>query len=137
MIRSAEAAGLGGVAVVGDSVDPWSPKAVRASAGSLFRTPILRWDDPMEALAELRDRGHPSVATVVDPAAEPYDRIDLARAAILVGNEPRGLSDEVIDAADRVATIPVAPTVESLNVAAAAAVLCFEAARQGRSAVSG
>ncbi|MEL6985816.1 MAG: RNA methyltransferase, partial [Actinomycetota bacterium] len=134
IIRTAEAAGLAGVLVTGASVDRFSPKVVRASAGSLFRLPVMSTDDPVGTVAMLQDRGRPVVAAVVASGAVPYDHQDLSGAAILLGNEPHGLPAEVVAAVDRPVTIPMAPGVESLNVAAAASVLCFEAARQRRQA---
>lgn len=132
VLRSAEGAGFGGVVVAGDSVDPLSPKVVRASAGSIFRLPVVRSAGPRDAVADIRAGGWPILSAVVDPEAPPYDRFDLTSAAILVGNEPHGLPDEAIRLGDGQLTIPLSPPVESLNVAAAASVLCFEAARQRR-----
>jgi TrmH family RNA methyltransferase len=137
VVRTAEAAGFGGVVIAGDSVDASAPKVVRASAGSIFRTPVVYRPDVLVALDELRANGRSVMAAVVDPDAEPYDQVDLTTAAIVVGNEPRGLADDVVAAADIGVTIPVASSVESLNVAAAASVLCFEAARQRRSRLHG
>ncbi|MEM7275003.1 MAG: RNA methyltransferase [Actinomycetota bacterium] len=133
MIRTAEAAGLAGVVVAGASVDPTAPKVVRASAGSVLRLPVVRFATAEEAIGSLGDGGRPVWAAVVQPDAEPYDRVDLRRAAIVVGNEPHGLAPDVVRLGDGRLTIPVAETVESLNVAAAASVLSFEAARQRRS----
>jgi TrmH family RNA methyltransferase len=132
LLRTAEAAGLVGVAIVGQSVDRFSPKVVRASAGSLFRLPIVAWPDMPAAGAALRAGGRTIVASVVTADAVDYDTVDLTNAAVMVGNEPHGLSEEAVALADVVCTIPLASTVESLNVAAAGAVLCFEAARQVR-----
>lgn len=137
VIRTAEAAGLAGVVVAGDSVDRFAPKVVRASAGSLFRLPTVDGGDPQALVAELRARGRSVVAAVVAPGAPPYDHTDLSRAAILIGNEPHGLPAEVVAAVEFPVTIPMAPGVESLNVGAAAAVLCFEAARQRRAGTDG
>ena len=134
IVRTAEAAGFGGVVVVGDSVDPFSPKTVRASAGSVLRTPVVRMADIAAAYDALRQSGRRVLAAVVDPAAEPYDQFDMTTAALVVGNEPHGLSAEAIKLGDGRFTIPLSSTVESLNVAAAASVLCFEAARQRRTA---
>ena len=132
IVRTAEAAGLAGVTVVGASVDPWHPKVVRASAGSILRTPVVTIDDTEGAFDRLRAQGREVVVSVLDPSAPAYDEIDLSGAAIVVGNEPHGLTDEVVDMADQVVTIPMASGVESLNVGAASAVLCFEAARRRR-----
>ncbi|MDH3296173.1 MAG: tRNA (guanine-N2)-dimethyltransferase, partial [Acidimicrobiia bacterium] len=85
----------------------------------------------------LRQVGRLVVATVVRPDALPYEQADLRAAAILVGNEPRGLSLETIALADTAVTIPMASGVESLNVAAAGAILAFESARQRREAEAG
>ncbi|MEM9563244.1 MAG: RNA methyltransferase [Actinomycetota bacterium] len=137
VLRTAEAAGMVGVVVAGRSVDRFAPKVVRASAGSLFRLPVAEADDPAALIDDLRKAGHPSVATVVDAGASAHDRADLTEAAILLGNEPHGLAPEIVAAADTAITIPMAPGVESLNVAAAAAVLCFEAARQRRAVAGG
>ena len=132
LIRSAEAAGCGAVVVVGQSVDHHNPKAVRASAGSVFRIPVLSFSEASTAVSELSELGRPVVATVVRPDARAYEEVDLRAAAILVGNEPHGLALETIALADTAVTIPMAESVESLNVAAAAAILAFEAARQRR-----
>ncbi|MDH5519599.1 MAG: RNA methyltransferase, partial [Acidimicrobiia bacterium] len=112
IIRTAEAAGFGGVVIVGQSVDHLNPKAVRASAGSVLRLPIVVDGAVDEAVQALRSTGRPVVATVVEPAAPAYDRLDLTSAAILLGNEPRGLEPAVIASATEVVTIPMADGVE-------------------------
>lgn len=132
IIRTAEAAAFGGVVIVGHTVDHLNPKVVRSSAGSILRLPTVLHRSSVNAIEALRAGGRPVVATVVDPSAQAYDQFDLTSAAILVGSEPRGLDPTVIAASDDVVTIPMADGVESLNVAAAAAVVAFEAARQRR-----
>ena len=132
LIRSSEAAGCGAVMIVGHSVDHLNPKAVRASAGSVLRLPVLSAPDVTEAVARLRATGRNVVATVVRPDAVPYEQANLRSAAILVGNEPHGLTLGAVAMADTAVTIPMAPGVESLNVAAAGAILAFESARQRR-----
>ncbi len=132
VIRTAEAAGFGGVVVVGRSVDHLNPKAVRAAAGSTLRLPVVAFDSAEDAISAIRAGGRSLVATVVDPSAVPYDLHDLASVAVLIGNEPHGLGPDLVAAADAVVTIPMADGVESLNVGAAAAVLAFEVARQRR-----
>ncbi len=132
VIRTAEAAGFGAVLVTDNSVDVTNPKVVRASAGSILRLPILPHRPLPETVAWLRTAGHRVVAAVVDAEAPPYDGVDLTTAAIMIGNEPRGLSPDQAAMADEAVTIPMPGPSESLNVAAAAAVLAFEAARQRR-----
>ncbi len=130
LVRTAEAAGFAGVLLTGDSVDPTNPKAVRASAGALFRLPVVERRDGLDALAGRRRR----LATVVaGNDVAPHDAADLRDAAIVLGNEAHGLSPEAVAACDATITIPLAGPTESLNVAAAGAVLAFESLRQRRS----
>ena len=132
LLRTAEAAGFAGVAMIGDSVDTTNPKVVRASAGARLRLPVLEMREVHHALASLRGSGRDVVATVVDSSAPGYVDADLASVALILGNEAAGLDHAVIGAADRTVTIPLAGPTESLNVAAAGAVLCFESLRQRR-----
>lgn len=120
IVRTAVAAGAQAVVFSPESVDPWNPKTVRASAGALFRVP----------LAEAGPRGERVGA---DPhRGVPYDQADLTGPlTLVVGNEAHGL-DQDAAAVDRWVSIPMAPDVESLNVASATAILCFEVARQRR-----
>jgi RNA methyltransferase, TrmH family len=130
--RTAEAAGFAGVVLVGTSVDPTNPKVVRASAGAALRLPLLEVDDVVEAFARLRSQGRSIHAATLAPDAVAHDRVELARAAIVLGNEAHGLPDAVIGLADGLVAIEMDGPTESLNVAAAGAVLCFEALRQRR-----
>jgi TrmH family RNA methyltransferase len=133
VIRSAEASGAAGVVLGGTSVDPTNPKAVRASAGATLRLPVIAALDTGAALDSPALAARPLVALVADGArVVPYDEVDLARAVIAVGNEAHGLPPALVDRADVVATIPLAGPTESLNLAVAASVACFEALRQRR-----
>lgn len=132
IMRTAEAAGFGALIIAGQTVDRFNPKVVRASAGSILRLAVASVPEPEAALDAARASGRLVVAAVVDGNAVPYDEVALAQAAVLVGNEPHGLPADLIGLADQSMTIPMAADVESLNVAAATAVICFEAARQGR-----
>ncbi len=127
MIRTAEAAGMGVVAFVGDCVDTWNPKVVRASAGAVFRQPIARVsiDELFEATSS------PILATVID-SGDHYLEANLIDAVLCMGNEARGLPDEFIQRCSGSITIPLAGPTESLNVAAAAAVVVFAALEQRR-----
>ena len=132
IIRSAEAAGATGVVACGNSVDLYNPKVVRSSAGAMFGTTVVEHDDPMAMLEELGRRGWHRLGARAR-GGTPYDEADLVAAcAIVVGNEARGLGPELDAGLDGSVTIPLAPPSESLNVAMAATVVCFEAARQRR-----
>jgi TrmH family RNA methyltransferase len=135
IIRTAEAAGVDGVVVTGEkSVDVHHPKVVRSTAGGIFGVPIVEQPDPVAALRELGARGRRRLGTRAHDGT-PYDRTDLiAPCAIVLGNEAHGLGDDLAEELDGTVTVPVVGQAESLNVAMAAAVLCFEAARQRRAA---
>lgn len=132
LLRTAEASGAAGVVVAGQSVDVFNPKCVRASAGALFHLPVALVADVTSALTTLHEAGLRTIGTAADGPVD-YDRCDLTGpVALLLGNEAAGLPAGVQAAADQVVSIPIEGRAESLNVAAAGAVLCFEAARQRR-----
>jgi TrmH family RNA methyltransferase len=135
LIRSAEAFGATGVVTTPGTVSAWNQKALRASAGSLFRLPVA--GIAVEELAGLKSRGVRLMAAVAPEtdsdsryAVEAQDA-DFARAAaILIGNEGAGLSEELLAMADATVTIPCPGKVESLNAAVAGSLLLYEASRQ-------
>ena len=135
ILRSAEAFGATGVVSLPGTVSAWNPKAVRASAGSVFRVPLLAVSE-RECLEELHKTGVKILATTVH-AAQPAEMMDMAGpVALIIGNEGNGVADDLAAKADARITIPCPGPVESLNAAVAASVLLYEAARQ-RSNVSG
>jgi RNA methyltransferase, TrmH family len=130
VVRAADAFGADAVVTTRGSVDPQGPKAVRAAAGSLFHLPVVAgvpWRDLLPALRERRlqlvgaDPHAPAIVTAA-PLEEP--------TALVLGNEAHGLPAEVRDDLDLVVRVPLAGRAESLNLAAAAAVLLYEAARR-------
>jgi TrmH family RNA methyltransferase len=132
LLRSAEAAGASAVWAVAGTVDLYAPKTVRASAGSLFHVPVRDGLVAGTAVAELRAAGVRVLGTAVR-GGTPVDRADLTGpAAFVLGNEAHGLDPVWADAVDEWLTIPMIGRAESLNVAMAGTLLCFEAARQRR-----
>lgn len=132
VMRSAEAAGADGVVFCDGSVDVYNPKTVRASAGSIFHVRVVVGGDAVEVLERIAGWGVQRLGTSSHAGAD-YTAVDLTRpSAIVLGNEAAGLPPHVADALDQVVTIPMAGRSESLNVGMAAAVLCFETARQRR-----
>jgi TrmH family RNA methyltransferase len=130
LLRAAEAAGATGAYLTAGTADPMGWKALRGAMGSALRLPHVRGLSLEEALARLRDHGVETVAAVA-AGGERYDAVDLTRpTALLLGSEAQGLTPDVAAGADRRITIPMAGRAESLNVAVAAGVLLFEAARQ-------
>lgn len=122
LVRTAEAMGLSGVVALKGTVDPWNPKAVRAAAGSTFRLPVFRapWEEARRRLRRA-DVG----IWAADPLGEPVYGGGAAPEglALVLGNEGRGVSAEVLEDARRRVRVPTAGSVESLNVAVAGALL--------------
>jgi TrmH family RNA methyltransferase len=133
VLRTADASGVSSVIFSGESVDPYNPKTVRASAGSLFHVPFSVQADPAALASSLAGRGYRTLATVVRDGHD-YTALDWSvPTALFLGNEAAGLSLEVLEAIGGAVAIPMEGRAESLNVGVACAVLCFEALRQRRS----
>jgi TrmH family RNA methyltransferase len=129
ILRSAEAFGADGVISLPGTVNAWNPKAVRASAGSVFRLPLLTVGED-ECFMHLHE-AKVKIWTTTVRAAEPADLVNLAGpVALLIGNEGSGVPDELAAKCDGALTIPCPGPVESLNASVAASVLLYEAARQ-------
>ncbi|MGH9735354.1 MAG: TrmH family RNA methyltransferase [Candidatus Acidiferrales bacterium] len=152
ILRSAEAFGATGLIATRGTADPWSPKAVRASAGSALRLPLLRGMAPSVVLTQLRVARLRIYAAVsrMENGGEGENR-DRDRAkddamsgilganladscAILIGSEGHGLPAELERSVDAIISVPISEAVDSLNAAVAASVLLYEAARQRREA---
>lgn len=125
LVRSADALGAVGVIVLPGTVDPWNPKSVRSAAGSAFRQPIVQagWS---EAAGWLERMGFEVLAAEVGGGAIVRRA---SRTALVLGNEGAGVSAEVLAGVDRTVGIPLRGRAESLNVAAAAAILLYELTR--------
>jgi TrmH family RNA methyltransferase len=118
LLRTADAFGAG-VALSAGCADPTGPKALRASAGAIFRVPVGRFDNAPR----------PWVALVAH-GGMPLDQVPRdGRGTFVLGAEREGLADDVLARCDACATIPLAPRSESLNVAAAGAIALYEARR--------
>lgn len=138
IVRSAEAFGATGAVTTRGSADPWSPKAVRASAGSALRLPLLRGMAVPVLLAQLRVAEVKIVAASSharnEPTAEAHPTADLRDSVVIfIGSEGAGLPPEVEHAADARISIPISDAVESLNAGIAASIVLYEAARQRKS----
>lgn len=138
IVRSAEAFGAAGVLTTPGTVSPWNPKALRASAGSLFRVPVV--SVTKEELAVLQTTHPLRLFAAVSGAHEgvlPANAIDLRPpCALLIGNEGTGLAPEWLAMSTARITIPCPGPVESLNAAIAASLLLYEASRQRSSPTS-
>jgi TrmH family RNA methyltransferase len=124
LIRTAEAAGCTGVVVAGETVDVLSPKVVRASAGSILRVPLAEMDAEW-LITALHGAGYRAYGTAM--SGDDYSEVPAeGGVAWLLGSEAHGLRSELAAAVDGTVSIPMAGTVESLNVATAGAVLAFD-----------
>lgn len=129
ILRTAEAFGATGILIARGTVSPYNAKAMRASAGTLFRLPIVRNLTAAEVVALLRRKRVPLFVSAV-AGGKTFSKADLAGpAAIVLGSEGAGVPPEWATAGELL-TIPMAAQVESLNVAVAAAVILYEVARQ-------
>ena len=130
IIRAAEACGATGVMTTPGSADAFGWKALRGSMGSTFRMPVAKAVSALDAIRAAKAAGLRVFATV------PHDGTPLPSAtltgpsAIVLGGEGSGLDAELLAAADERLAVPMQPPVESLNVATAAALIVYEAARQ-------
>ncbi len=127
--RSAEAFGATGLLLAERTVSPWNWKAVRASAGSMFRVPVVKVE-LTAAVQELKKRGVRVLATSSHKGT-PISQSDLrGPIALIVGNEGAGLPKDVLAQADEILVITQSVHVESLNAGIAASIMLYEAARQ-------
>ncbi len=134
MLRSAEAFGASGVLLGEGTVSQFNSKAIRASAGSVFRVPTVAVKVE-EAIPRLRQAGLRLVATS-SHGGTPADQASLAGPlAFFIGNEGSGLPRELMSQMDETVAVPHPGPVESLNAAVAASVLLYEAARQRRAGI--
>lgn len=133
LIRSADAFGLAGVVLSGDVVDPFNPKCVRATMGSILRVPIRSFRDVKEAAEFLKEQGFSIVAADVEADKLCYDYHFPEKCALLVGSEAHGVSCNVLELCDATLKIPMMGAAESLNVGVAGSILMYEAYRQRQS----
>lgn len=125
IIRTADAAGYAGILAIKGTGDVYSPKVVRAAAGSLFRIPVLYVENEWEAIEFAAETSKTVLVTCFEDAVD-YREVDMARnIALVIGNEGNGVSQTFIRAAGKRVKIPMKAPVDSLNAAVAAGVLMY------------
>jgi RNA methyltransferase, TrmH family len=130
IIRTADAAGYAGLIVMKGSGDIFSPKVIRAAAGSLMRVPVYKADNEEEALSILSEANKVIIGTTLEDGVA-YDKADWSGGtALLIGNEGNGLSETFKAATHRNVTIPMNKKVDSLNAAVAAGILIYESIKE-------
>ncbi len=129
ILRTSEGAGVSGIIMNRESVDPYNPKVIRSTMGAIFRMPFVIVDDLEDVLCRLKEAGVRTFAAHLD--GEDFYRQDYrGGCAFFIGNEGNGLSENLAARADGRIRIPMKGQVESLNAAVAATVLMYETLRQ-------
>jgi RNA methyltransferase, TrmH family len=130
IIRSAEAFGSAGIILGEGTVSPLNAKAVRASAGSIFRLPVVAAAGLEDVVTKLRAKSVRLIATSSHKGT-PLDQADLSGSlAVFIGSEGSGLARGLLSQMDEAVAIPHTPQVESLNAGVAGSIILYEAARQ-------
>lgn len=132
IIRAGEGAGITGVLMNRETADIFSPKVIRSTMGAVYRVPFVYTDDLKGAVSEMKEEGIHFYAAHLKGTKDYDEETYTEAAAFMIGNESKGLSEELSGIADSLVKIPMEGQVESLNAAVAASVLMFEAARQRR-----
>ena len=130
MIRIVHAARVDACVACGTSADPYGWKALRGAMGSTFHVPVARVADALEGVSMLRELGMRLVATVPHGARSLYNADLASPVALLVGSEARGLPPAILERVDASISIPMAPGVNSLNVAATTSLVAYEFVRR-------
>lgn len=139
IIRAADSAGADAVVLTGRSVDPYNPKVVRSTTGSLFHVPVSVGVSLVDAVSRAKALGYTVLAADVSGDDLPEVRADGmldGPTAWVFGNEARGLTDEDLALVDRAVKVPIYGQAESMNLATAASVCLYESAFAQRAAAS-
>lgn len=127
MLRTANAFGIGTVLLVGNCADPWSPKTLRAGMGAAFRQKTVTMT--LDEFSKHRDGTVPVYGAALRRDSSDLRTASLKGCAVAIGNEGSGLTEEFLNLCDGTVIIPMTPQCESLNAAAAAAVIMWEMAK--------
>ena len=125
IIRTANAFGIKSVILTGECADPYNPKTIRASMGAVFRQKTCRLD--FAGLVRLKESGARFIGAAPGENSEDISDVSLKGSIIAIGNEGAGLSDEVLSLCETRVRIPISPDCDSLNAAAAAAIIMWSA----------
>ena len=121
--------GLSQVVVSKKTGDRYNPKVVRSTMGAIFRINIIQSDDLVATIKKIKKHKFKVIATSLQTNDSIYD-IDYKKSAIIIGNEANGVSQEVMETADKKVKIPMLGKTESLNAAVATGVMLYEYVRQ-------
>lgn len=130
IIRTADAAGADGIFLSKGCVDIYNTKVIRATMGSFFHLPIYRNTDIIDVVKTLNSKGITTLAAHLKGNKTPYNINMKKGCAVIIGNEAKGLSDELAGEASALVKIPMPGRAESMNAGIAAGILIYEAVRQ-------
>jgi len=130
IIRTIDAAGADALVLLGGCADPYSPKAVRSSMGSIFRVPVFKFQAPSEILPRIKESGTHLIVSNTHGENLFKWQGGFVKTALVIGNESRGIRDEIVEIASSIVSIPMNKKTESLNAATAAGLLVYEVFRK-------
>ena len=131
IIRTVDSCKLSQIIISKDTADAYSPKVVRSTMSGIFRVNVIESPNIIDTIEDLKSHGFKIVSTSLESSKTIYD-IDYNKTAIIIGNEAKGISKEVISKSDVKVKIPMRGKTESLNAAVATGIVLYEAMRQGR-----
>ena len=130
IIRTADSANINQIIINKTTVDPYSPKVIRSTMGAIYRTNIIEVEDLKATLKEMKLKGFQIITTDLKATQSIYDINYNNKTVVVIGNEANGVSQEILQTADKKVIIPMLGKTESLNASIAASIIIYEYVRQ-------
>ena len=130
IIRTADSANINQIIISKTTVDPYSPKVIRSTMGAIYRTNIIEVEDLKTTLKEIQSKGFQIITTDLKATQSIYDINYNNKTVVVIGNEANGVSQEILQTADKKVIIPMLGKTESLNASIAASIMIYEYVRQ-------
>ena len=130
IIRTADSANINQIIINKTTVDPYSPKVIRSTMGAIYRTNIIEVEDLKATLKEMKLKGFQIITTDLKATQSIYDINYNNKTVVVIGNEANGVSQEILQTADKKVIIPMLGKTESLNASIAASIMIYEYVRQ-------
>lgn len=130
IIRTADSANINQIIINKTTVDPYSPKVIRSTMGAIYRTNIIEVEDLKTTLKEIQSKGFQIITTDLKATQSIYDINYNNKTVVVIGNEANGVSQEILQTADKKVIIPMLGKTESLNASIAASIMIYEYVRQ-------
>ena len=130
IIRTADSANINKIIINKTTVDPYSPKVIRSTMGAIYRTNIIEVEDLKATLKEMKSKGFQIITTDLKATQSIYDINYNNKTVVVIGNEANGVSQEILQTADKKVIIPMLGKTESLNASIAASIMIYEYVRQ-------